>query len=154
MNLSTIGKFVDCLGIGYGVAVSVFSVITYYCALMALTLFYMVASCQSVLPWSYCWEEWGDECFNSSSIGGQVKNGSRSSADLYFRYINFPLAFYDVIRRFLELYFYLFYFIIAMPFAHVLCRISVINYREPFVTIFCNRMYSCIRGNLLFRDSR
>lgn len=72
-------------GIGYGVAVSVFAVITYYCALMALTLYYMVASCQSVLPWSYCWEEWGDACFNSTSTGEQAKNGSRSSADLYFR---------------------------------------------------------------------
>ncbi|XP_012538363.1 sodium-dependent nutrient amino acid transporter 1 isoform X2 [Monomorium pharaonis] len=72
-------------GIGYGVVVSVFSVITYYCALMALTLYYMVASCQSVLPWSYCWEEWGDVCFNSSSSDEQTKNGSRSSADFYFR---------------------------------------------------------------------
>ncbi|KAG5344388.1 NAAT1 protein, partial [Acromyrmex heyeri] len=51
------------LGIGYGVVVSVFSVITYYCALMALMLYYMVASCQ----------------------GEQAKNGSRSSADPYFR---------------------------------------------------------------------
>ncbi|CAL1682502.1 unnamed protein product [Lasius platythorax] len=73
-------------GIGYGVVVSVFSVITYYCGLMALTLYYMVASCESVLPWTYCWEEWDDACFDSSStVVGQVKNGSRSSADLYFR---------------------------------------------------------------------
>ncbi|XP_012219264.2 sodium-dependent nutrient amino acid transporter 1-like isoform X1 [Linepithema humile] len=72
-------------GIGYGVAVSVFSVITYYCALMALTLYYLVASCQSELPWAHCWEEWGDACFSSSSAGGHVKNGSRSSADWYFR---------------------------------------------------------------------
>lgn len=54
---------------------------------MALTLYYMVASCQSVLPWAYCWEEWDDACFDSSSTG-QAKNGSTSSADLYFRYIN------------------------------------------------------------------
>ncbi|KAM0724567.1 Sodium-dependent nutrient amino acid transporter 1 [Formica fusca] len=71
-------------GIGYGVAISVFFVITYYCGLMALTLYYMVASCQSVLPWAYCWEEWDDACFDSSSTG-QAKNGSTSSADLYFR---------------------------------------------------------------------
>ncbi|EFN62066.1 Uncharacterized sodium-dependent transporter CG3252 [Camponotus floridanus] len=71
-------------GIGYGIAISVFSVITYYCGLMALILYYMVASCQSVLPWTYCWEEWND-CFDSSSTVGQAKNGSKSSADLYFR---------------------------------------------------------------------
>ncbi|XP_029173795.1 sodium-dependent nutrient amino acid transporter 1-like isoform X1 [Nylanderia fulva] len=73
-------------GIGYGVVISVFSVITYYCGLMALTLYYMVASCQSELPWAYCWEEWDDACFNSSStVIEHVKNGTRSSADLYFR---------------------------------------------------------------------
>lgn len=76
------------LGIGYGVAVSVFSVITYYCALMALTLFYMVASFQSVLPWAFCWEEWGSGCFDSSSANGTVRNGSGSSAEFYFRYGN------------------------------------------------------------------
>lgn len=72
-------------GLGYGMAVSVFSVITYYCALMALTLFYMVASFQSTLPWAFCWPEWGDGCFDSNSSDGGVKNGSRSSADFYFR---------------------------------------------------------------------
>ncbi|TGZ32358.1 Transporter, partial [Temnothorax longispinosus] len=49
-------------------------------------LHYMVASCQSVFPWSYCWEEWGSACFNSSSTGEQsTRNGSTSSADFYFR---------------------------------------------------------------------
>ncbi|XP_014476330.1 PREDICTED: sodium-dependent nutrient amino acid transporter 1-like isoform X2 [Dinoponera quadriceps] len=75
-------------GIGYGVTVSVFSVITYYCALMALTLFYMVASFQSVLPWAYCWHEW-EGCFDSSTGSGASGNGSISSAEFYFR--NFVL---------------------------------------------------------------
>ncbi|KAH0947337.1 hypothetical protein HN011_003802 [Eciton burchellii] len=72
-------------GIGYGLMISVFSVITYYCALMALTLYYLVASCQEPLPWAHCWEEWGDECFDNPSAGRQARNGSSSSADLYFR---------------------------------------------------------------------
>lgn len=73
-------------GIGYGVTVSVFSVVTYYCALMALTVYYMIASFQSVLPWAYCWEEWGDVCFDSRSAGNETKIGSKtSSAELYFR---------------------------------------------------------------------
>lgn len=70
--------------------VSVFAVITYYCALMALALYYMVASCQGILPWSYCWDEWGDACFDNSAGNRRAANGSQSSADLYFRYINFP----------------------------------------------------------------
>ncbi|XP_076640889.1 sodium-dependent nutrient amino acid transporter 1 [Halictus rubicundus] len=75
-------------GIGYGVAVSVFSVVTYYCSLMALTLYYLLASFQSVLPWTFCREEWGDECFDSTSATGDTANVNRSSsADLYFRKI-------------------------------------------------------------------
>lgn len=73
-------------GIGYGVAVSVFSVVTYYCSLMALTMYYLIASFQSVLPWAFCWEEWGDSCFDSSSAQREITNVSKSSsADLYFR---------------------------------------------------------------------
>ncbi|CAK9834193.1 Sodium-dependent nutrient amino acid transporter 1 [Anthophora retusa] len=73
-------------GIGYGVTVSVFSVVTYYCSLMALTVYYLLASFQSVLPWAFCWEEWGDGCFNSSSSNNEVTNITKSSsADFYFR---------------------------------------------------------------------
>ncbi|KAG7209786.1 hypothetical protein KM043_011404 [Ampulex compressa] len=75
-------------GIGYGVTVSVFSVLTYYCALMALVVYYMIASFQSVLPWAFCREEWGNTCFDSISSGSDARNGSRSSsAELYFRKI-------------------------------------------------------------------
>ncbi|XP_015434041.1 PREDICTED: sodium-dependent nutrient amino acid transporter 1-like [Dufourea novaeangliae] len=73
-------------GIGYGTAVSVFAVVTYYCSLMALTLYYLLASFQSVLPWAFCWEEWGDVCFDSTSASNETLNINKSSsADLYFR---------------------------------------------------------------------
>ncbi|XP_015590860.1 sodium-dependent nutrient amino acid transporter 1 isoform X2 [Cephus cinctus] len=72
-------------GIGYGIAISVFSVVTYYCALMALSMFYLVASFQSELPWSTCNPEWGDECVDSSSTGSFNRTSSKSSsAELYF----------------------------------------------------------------------
>lgn len=74
------------LGIGYGVTVAVFSVVTYYCSLMALTMYYLIASFQSVLPWAFCWKEWGDACFDSTSFNTELVNVSKSSsADLYFR---------------------------------------------------------------------
>ncbi|XP_029037395.2 sodium-dependent nutrient amino acid transporter 1-like [Osmia bicornis bicornis] len=73
-------------GIGYGVTVSVFLVVTYYCSLMALTMYYLIASFQSVLPWSFCWKEWGDACFDSTSSNTEIVNVSKSSsAELYFR---------------------------------------------------------------------
>ncbi|XP_017760556.1 PREDICTED: sodium-dependent nutrient amino acid transporter 1-like isoform X1 [Eufriesea mexicana] len=73
-------------GIGYGLTISVFSVVTYYCSLMALTVYYLLASFQSVLPWAFCWPEWGDACFDSTLASNEVTNISKSSsADLYFR---------------------------------------------------------------------
>lgn len=82
-------------GIGYGIAVSVFSVVTYYCSLMSVTLYYMLASCQSVLPWTVCWEEWGDDCFSSTAINNETANVNKSSsADLYFRWACFTFYKY------------------------------------------------------------
>ncbi|XP_076240764.1 sodium-dependent nutrient amino acid transporter 1 [Calliopsis andreniformis] len=73
-------------GIGYGIAIAVFAVVTYYCSLMALTLYYMLASFQPVLPWAFCWEEWGNICFDSTSNSNKTENVSKiSSAELYFR---------------------------------------------------------------------
>ncbi|XP_043669761.1 sodium-dependent nutrient amino acid transporter 1-like isoform X1 [Vespula pensylvanica] len=73
-------------GIGYGITISVFGVITYYSALMALIMYYMIESFQSVLPWSYCWDDWGDICFDSTLTGNQTNNDNKSSsAELYFR---------------------------------------------------------------------
>ncbi|XP_054009969.1 sodium-dependent nutrient amino acid transporter 1-like [Hylaeus anthracinus] len=75
-------------GIGYGVTVSVFSVVTYYCSLMSLTMYYLLASFQSVLPWAVCWEEWGNVCFDSTSASNATSNVNKSSsAELYFRYV-------------------------------------------------------------------
>ncbi|XP_043260673.1 sodium-dependent nutrient amino acid transporter 1-like isoform X2 [Colletes gigas] len=75
-------------GIGYGVAVSVFSVVTYYCSLMALTMYYLLVSFQPVLPWAFCWEEWGDGCFDSTSTNNTTTNVNKSSsADFFFRQV-------------------------------------------------------------------
>lgn len=84
------------LGLGYGQAFAAFCVVTYYCSLMGLTLYYLVASFQSELPWSYCREEWKD-CIDTVSKDNNLDrsagllttyNGTlRSSAELYFRYV-------------------------------------------------------------------
>lgn len=80
--------FTIASGIGYGVTISVFSVVTYYCSLMALTLYYLLASFQSVLPWAVCLEEWGDGCFDSTSAANETANVNKSSsADWYFRWV-------------------------------------------------------------------
>ncbi|XP_034664650.1 sodium-dependent nutrient amino acid transporter 1 [Drosophila subobscura] len=52
------------VGVGYGQAFATICIITYYSSLLALTLYYLFVSFQSVLPWSYCWDDWIN-CVNS-----------------------------------------------------------------------------------------
>ncbi|XP_076623945.1 sodium-dependent nutrient amino acid transporter 1 [Colletes latitarsis] len=81
-------------GLGYGQAFAATCVVSYYCSLMGLTLYYLVASFQPELPWSYCRPEWQGQCVDSvpkDDIENQaifLNNGTlRSSAELYFRKI-------------------------------------------------------------------
>lgn len=77
-------------GLGYGQVLTAFCVVTYYCSLMALTIYYLVSSFQSVLPWSYCRENWNN-CLDASlniSNGTILQNTTlSSSAELFFRKI-------------------------------------------------------------------
>lgn len=58
-------------GIGYAAAFATWCVVTYYCCLMALTVFYFFASFQSVLPWSICDPSWADDrCYVTSLLNG------------------------------------------------------------------------------------
>lgn len=59
---------------------------------MALTLFYLAASFQEVLPWSVCRPEWQGRCLDASSNVNDsvsdsvnVTSNLSSSAELYFR---------------------------------------------------------------------
>lgn len=75
-------------GIGYGQLITALCVVSYYCSLMAITLFYLLVSFQSQLPWSVCREEWGPGCFDSGgSVNLTLISGDgtlQSSAELYF----------------------------------------------------------------------
>merc|ERR1711971_434292 len=44
-------------GVGFAQVIGTSSVVSYYCVLIALSIFYLVASCQSVLPWTICHPE-------------------------------------------------------------------------------------------------
>lgn len=81
------------LGIGYGQLIGTFSVATYYCSLMALTLYYLVNSFTSKLPWSVCDSSWKNtswlennvECLASNAENVNGSNNTVSSAELWFR---------------------------------------------------------------------
>ena len=48
-------------GVGYGQVIGTASVVSYYCCLIALSLHYMVSSCQAVLPWTVCHPSLGQD---------------------------------------------------------------------------------------------
>lgn len=76
-------------GIAIGQQIAVICVLSYYTSLIALTLFYMVKSFYSRLPWSYCWDEWNDvHCIPADPKLNQTENPNNlptySSSELYF----------------------------------------------------------------------
>lgn len=81
------------VGIGYGQLIGTFSVATYYCSLMGLTLFYLVNSFTANLPWSKCdlawvntsWLQDDIECLASNSIRLNGSTNYSSSAELWYR---------------------------------------------------------------------
>lgn len=76
-------------GVGYGQVFSTAVVTTYYLSIMGMTVRYFVDSFKSPLPWSLCRKEWGsctapvNRMANITSLIAP-KNGSRSSAELYY----------------------------------------------------------------------
>ena len=44
-------------GVGFAQVIGTASVVSYYCVLIALSIYYLVVSCQSTLPWTVCWDE-------------------------------------------------------------------------------------------------
>ncbi|KYN30707.1 Sodium-dependent nutrient amino acid transporter 1, partial [Trachymyrmex septentrionalis] len=69
-------------GIGIAQCITLLALTSYYCSLMALTLFYLIASFQTELPWGRCWEEWGEFCVDSlrSNYSSRIENISYSSS--------------------------------------------------------------------------
>ncbi|KAF7398690.1 hypothetical protein HZH66_006587 [Vespula vulgaris] len=55
------------VGVGWAQFSSTIVLATYYSSLMALTLYYLIASFSIELPWAKCLEEWGPYCIDSSS---------------------------------------------------------------------------------------
>lgn len=79
-------------GVGYGQTFATTCILTYYCSLIALTIYYMVVSFAKQLPWSYCRDEWGSTCKAASVTISNATNtamGQQSSSELYFEYVWF-----------------------------------------------------------------
>lgn len=73
-------------GVGIGQQIATTCVVTYYCSLIALTLFFMIKSFAKQLPWAHCWEKWAESglnCIDAASSTGNRTNAT-SSSELYF----------------------------------------------------------------------
>ncbi|XP_055624519.1 sodium-dependent nutrient amino acid transporter 1-like [Toxorhynchites rutilus septentrionalis] len=71
-------------GIGVGQTITLFTIVGYYAAVLALAVRYFVDSFRSPLPWSECQREW-EGCVDSN-FNGQTYNGTFTpSAEFYFR---------------------------------------------------------------------
>ncbi|XP_058173503.1 sodium-dependent nutrient amino acid transporter 1-like [Anopheles ziemanni] len=75
-------------GIGVGQTIAIFTVITYYAAVLAITLRYLVASFSPELPWSQCDSNWTN-CIDSVLKGNFTLDSNvtqpKTSAELYFK---------------------------------------------------------------------
>lgn len=76
-------------GIGWTQAYAMGCLSTYYCSIMAVTMYYLINSFQTVLPWAKCMLEWGEGCVDSDKsfrdVNSTLSNVTRvSSAALYF----------------------------------------------------------------------
>ena len=70
---------------GYGQIIATLSVVTYYCSLMALTVFYFIMSFNKVLPWSVCDDAWADDnCIDATNPNVTFMNNSQSSSEQYY----------------------------------------------------------------------
>merc|ERR1712154_443671 len=76
-------------GIGYGQLLASASVMSYYCSLIGLSIYYLVASCQATLPWTLCHEhlqEDGRICVPSNTNLSELAdmNNTVVSSEQYF----------------------------------------------------------------------
>ncbi|XP_053966359.1 sodium-dependent nutrient amino acid transporter 1 isoform X1 [Anastrepha ludens] len=76
-------------GIAYGQVYATAVATTYYAAIMALTIKYLLASFAEILPWATCQPEWGANCvsittYNSSFTPNVTHEKLISSAELFF----------------------------------------------------------------------
>ncbi|OXA55700.1 Sodium-dependent nutrient amino acid transporter 1 [Folsomia candida] len=79
-------------GIGYGAMVGTICVVSYYCSIMAQTIFYLASSFQNDLPWSVCNKNWGGVlCMNDGTLNSTANVNNRSIADLFYTMEAFPV---------------------------------------------------------------
>ena len=59
-------------GVGFAQVIGTSSVVSYYCVLIALSIYYLIASCQSILPWTICHPELAVRSYQIFLKSGQV----------------------------------------------------------------------------------
>ncbi|XP_067207365.1 sodium-dependent nutrient amino acid transporter 1-like isoform X2 [Linepithema humile] len=76
------------VGVGWAQFSSTVALATYYSSLMALTLYYLIASFSAQLPWATCLKEWGDTCIDSSTKKNHNLNATEGNTDILDNFLN------------------------------------------------------------------
>ncbi|XP_047349939.1 sodium-dependent nutrient amino acid transporter 1-like isoform X2 [Vespa velutina] len=95
------------VGVGWAQFSSTIILATYYSSLMALTLYYLIASFSIELPWAKCLEEWEPYCIDSSrkkKYSMMINDTSFSKEYHYFNKLNHTVD-NPIYRSSAELYF-------------------------------------------------
>ncbi|XP_021952468.1 sodium-dependent nutrient amino acid transporter 1 [Folsomia candida] len=78
-------------GVGYGSMIGTICVVSYYCSIMAVTIFYFFASFRKTLPWDYCDRSWGGGfCNENGTLNPTVNTENKTIASLYYTMEVFP----------------------------------------------------------------
>lgn len=72
-------------GVGYGQAIATWCIVTFYCVLLSIAIYFLFASMQAVLPWTVCDPAWGSLCYASSNTTNATLPNVKSSSELYFK---------------------------------------------------------------------
>jgi solute carrier family 6 amino acid transporter-like protein 5/7/9/14 len=68
--------------VGIGAAIGTACVVSYYCSLMALTIYYFFASFAKTLPWKNCNPDWSEEeICNGTAVLPSV---NKTVSELYY----------------------------------------------------------------------
>lgn len=85
-------RLVSLAGVGYGQAMATWFVVTFYCVLISIAIYYLFGSMQAILPWTVCDDAWGSFCYasnNATNLASLNSTDLQSSSALYFKYLDF-----------------------------------------------------------------
>lgn len=72
-------------GVAVGQQIAIYFIMSYYCTIISIVLFYLSKSFSAVLPWAKCNPEWKENCIHSGQYNQELNlTNVKTSAALYY----------------------------------------------------------------------